>query len=295
MTFRDFTKITMEYSFVSLPAFTLMLILGQLSLTYLLLAYLIGWLFYSGVTLAKKNTDRAYQPRSSRLQHEDMLSSKKTSGVADSPFNCFGAEKDVSKLINRMRGDFIQKENEIFKKLHNYQFESEKVQKDLESLRKDQEVLRKKSQQITTAWGSYRALSKQKDQRIIDSGAGFSIEDKMQSLEEIVSQTHLLSFNASIEAARAGVAGQGFSVVASEIAMLAKSASEVHNAIRLEVSKVSKIIKVDENHSESLQKIERDLNHSLEYLSERCNRPMDLTFNEESLDFFEKDLSLIHI
>jgi len=47
----------------------------------------------------------------------------------------------------------------------------------------------------------------------------------LRSIEEIVDRTHILATNASIAAARAGAAGRGFSVIASEIRKLADTSS----------------------------------------------------------------------
>lgn len=72
------------------------------------------------------------------------------------------------------------------------------------------------------------------------------ISDKTKVINDIVFQTKLLSFNASVEAARAGDQGKGFAVVAEEVGNLAQmsgnAANEIKGLIDSSITKVNNIV-----------------------------------------------------
>lgn len=83
------------------------------------------------------------------------------------------------------------------------------------------------------------------NQKIQDlTSAMTEIANKTQLIDEIVFQTKLLSFNASVEAERAGEHGRGFAVVAQEIGILAQQSGK--NAVEIS-TKVKSCLELTSN------------------------------------------------
>ncbi|WP_081756998.1 methyl-accepting chemotaxis protein [Gorillibacterium massiliense] len=75
-----------------------------------------------------------------------------------------------------------------------------------------------------------------------------SISSVIRAISEIANETNILSINASIEAARAGIHGKGFAVIAEEVRALAgqarRSAEQIQETITAVLTQTGKLVEV---------------------------------------------------
>lgn len=124
------------------------------------------------------------------------------------------------------------------------------------------------NQRIKTAQEKAERLKIEIQQRLETALEDAKVIDQIYELSgvimNVVSQTNLLSLNASIEAARAGEAGKGFAVVAGEIGALAEQSRQT-------------VIQI--------QSVTQDVTQAVENLSSNARKLLDFVVNDVTSDY----------
>jgi methyl-accepting chemotaxis protein len=123
------------------------------------------------------------------------------------------------------------------------------------------------------------------------------ISEKTKVINDIVFQTKLLSFNASVEAARAGDQGKGFAVVAEEVgnlaAMSGNSSKEINELLEKSISRVGSTIsetkkRIDTLIKEGHMKVDQGTK-----VAERCETILDqIVSNVSSVKILMGDVTV---
>jgi methyl-accepting chemotaxis protein len=102
------------------------------------------------------------------------------------------------------------------------------------------------------------------------------IGEKTEIIDEIVFQTKLLSFNASVEAERAGEHGRGFAVVAQEVGNLAqlsgKAAQEISSKVKNSIRTAEQIAGENKSKVESGNQVIHDTAKQLRLIGENAEK-----------------------
>ena len=135
--------------------------------------------------------------------------------------------RDYLDMLMNGTGTF-GKQNQAIKDFEN---ESNKAMEEMSELAETNLQSSQKVQEMTEAFTNLEnELNELKQSRVrldkiteLLTSSLKSIQMQLRSIQDISTQTHLLSINASIEAARAGKAGAGFRIIANEVNKLSDS------------------------------------------------------------------------
>lgn len=202
-----------------------------------------------------------------------------------------GLINDGSDEIVRSMGDIANNMNQMAGNITSQAEDTENISSDVESLSQvvleSKEVAKALNEESTMISGMSEegmAVVNELSRTTSESGKAFeeiirtinSINESTQKIssasgliEDIASQTNLLSLNASIEAARAGEMGRGFAVVAREVGSLADQSSKTVKEIEGMIADLQKSVTSAVTYVETARKLMEEQHLSVKDTKEK--------------------------
>jgi len=165
----------------------------------------------------------------------------------------FYRDNTLSELLNKVICNLVEHTAHIFFNIYSIKFETAVI-----SIYVNKEFKEKLENlvQETKKFSKLNEITELTKERVEDT------KNILEIIQNIANQTKLLSLNASIEAARVGEYGKGFSVVAEEVRNLAHKTAESAKEIR---ELVESLINIVDGSSEVTHEISIGIKRNVEY------------------------------
>lgn len=168
------------------------------------------------------------------------------SGSVDQSDRIIDISEYATNTVDQMKS-MLQELTDLAKNFENSQMVTQSGNKFATELEKNMQQMFKRIEHLSN---TFQTLSSNINETTV----------LLQDIVKVSEQTNLLALNASIESARAGVAGQGFSVVANEIRNLAETTNQIVDKISENLGVVSDTNEVTlQEMSESLTNVIKQL------------------------------------